>query len=164
MAAFSLRAAGEADFSQMLELFDAVARERLWIGTQPGFSRDVYRKNWSTWIKDPGDLFLVAHDGDRIVGLLIVHPHVEFGPTLGMLVDEAYRARGIGRALIERALAWARERGLRALHLLVFPHNEAALALYRAVGFVEIERFKRDVPRDDGAHWDSILMRATLSG
>lgn len=147
----------------MLVLFSDVAQEGRWIGTEPGFSRELYRKNWSAWIKNPGDLFMVAvDDTGSVIGLLIVHPHIEFGPTLGILVDERYRAQGIGRALIEHALAWGRERGLAALHLLVFPHNTAALALYAAVGFVEVERFKRDVTRDDGTVWDSILMRAAL--
>ena len=163
MAAFRVRPATAADFPEMLALFDTVARERIWIGTEPGFDRDLYRKNWTMWIEDPADLFLVALDDDLIIGLLIVHPHIEFGPTLGMMVDERYRGRGIGRALIERALAWGRERGVRALHLLVFPHNGAAIALYRAVGFEEIERFERDVTRADGTVWDSILMRASLT-
>jgi putative acetyltransferase len=162
MPAFSVRSATEADFDEMLDLFDRVAAERLWIGTEPGFNRELYRKNWALWLHDPGDLFLVAECDGGVVGLLIVHPHIEFGPTLGMLVDERYRQRGIGRAILERCLAWARARNLAALHLLVFPHNAAAINLYRALGFEEIERFARDVTRADGTIWDTILMRATL--
>ena len=162
MPAFSLRLATAADFDEMLALLDDVAREKIWLGTEPGFDRALYRKNWVAWIKDPADLFLVAVDGATILGHLVIHGHIEFGPTLGMLVSEKYRGRGIGRALIEYALAWARKRGLHALHLLVFPHNTAAIALYHSVGFVDVERFERDVTRADGQVWDTLLMRATL--
>ena len=52
--------------------------------------------------------------------------------------------------------------GAKALSLHVFPHNEAAIALYRSAGFVEIERFERDVTRQTGEVWDTIFMRKEL--
>src|SRR5215210_4924280 len=45
--------------------------------------------------------------------------------------------RGVGSALLAAAIEKAREDGLHKLALEVFPHNEAAIALYRKFGFVE---------------------------
>jgi len=43
--------------------------------------------------------------------------------------------------------------------LHVFPHNEAARTLYEQNSFWEVERFERDVTRQSGEVWDTILMR-----
>src|SRR4051794_29696750 len=49
-------------------------------------------------------------------------------------VARQLRRRGIGRALLEAAEAWARAAHVAKLELHVFPHNAAALALYEGRG------------------------------
>ncbi len=44
----------------------------------------------------------------------------------------------------------------------VFPHNEAAIALYRRVGFVEEGLLRRHYRRRDGELWDALLMALYL--
>jgi RimJ/RimL family protein N-acetyltransferase len=56
----------------------------------------------------------------------------------------------------------ARSRGLHKLALSVFPHNEAAIALYRKFGFVEEGRRRRHVRRANGELWDLIEMGLLL--
>ena len=62
---------------------------------------------------------------------------------LGLMVAESHRRRGIGRALLEQAVAWARDAEVRKLELHVFPWNEPAIALYETFGF-EREGLRRD--------------------
>ncbi len=52
-----------------------------------------------------------------------------------LFVSERYRRSGLGRALGEAAIERARELGCVRLELDVDADNEAALALYRALGF-----------------------------
>jgi ribosomal protein S18 acetylase RimI-like enzyme len=52
-----------------------------------------------------------------------------------LYVADAHRRQGIGRALMERAEALARERGAEELILLTGQTNHAAQALYRALAF-----------------------------
>jgi ribosomal-protein-alanine N-acetyltransferase len=52
-----------------------------------------------------------------------------------LVVLPAYRRRGIGRALLERAEAYARGEGARVLRVGVLAKNEAAARLYRSLGF-----------------------------
>jgi ribosomal-protein-alanine N-acetyltransferase len=113
-------------------------------------------------LDDPTRLLLVATDGDRVIGMLGTWGQSDHGINFGMLVSAAYRRMGAGRALLEATADWARKFGAPALTLHVFPHNEAAIALYRSAGFVEMERFERDVTRQDGEVWDTILMRKEL--
>lgn len=159
---YDLRRATADDFGQLLDLYEAVAAEGRWIGTEPGFDRERYRFNWLRWIDDPRFLLIVAATGGTVVGNLAVYPDLEYGFQLGMLVASAHRGRGVGRALMEHAIAWARDHAIPAVHLFVFPHNERALALYRSMGFVEIERYPADVKRANGEVWDTLLMRKEL--
>ena len=52
-----------------------------------------------------------------------------------LYVSDRARGAGMGRALVEAAVARARSRGCRRIELDVNEQNEAALALYRACGF-----------------------------
>ena len=73
------------------------------------------------------------------------------------MVAATHRRRGIGRALLDQAVAWAREAGIRKLELHVFPWNEAAIRLYETYGF-EREGIRRDHYRRDDDFVDAILM------
>ena len=55
-----------------------------------------------------------------------------------MTTRQAYRRRGLGRAMVGEVLAWARERGDRLSYLHVMRDNEAAKGLYRLSGFIRI--------------------------
>ncbi|MGZ4353969.1 MAG: N-acetyltransferase family protein, partial [Gaiellaceae bacterium] len=81
---------------------------------------------------------------------------------IGMMVAADRRGRGVGTALVAAAVEWARLRRLHKLTLSVFPHNDAALALYRKFGFVEEGRRARHIRRADGELWDLIEMGLLL--
>ena len=151
-----------ADLDCLLELFESVAGERVHIATEPGFDKTRYRRRWQASVGSKNEPCFVAVDGARVVGELRIFENSEFGPTIGMMVERAYRRRGVGRKLMEAALDWARQHGIRKLSLRVFPHNHAAIALYEQTGFTTIRRLERDVPRGSGEAWDSILMEADL--
>jgi ribosomal protein S18 acetylase RimI-like enzyme len=57
-----------------------------------------------------------------------------------VLITEAWRGRGLGHALLEGLEREARASSVEALHLLVRPENEAALALYQARGYLRNPR------------------------
>jgi RimJ/RimL family protein N-acetyltransferase len=60
---------------------------------------------------------------------------------LGVGVEREYRGQGVGSALINAALSWARrERKLNWIDLSVFAHNRQALHLYERLGFRETGR------------------------
>jgi ribosomal-protein-alanine N-acetyltransferase len=70
-----------------------------------------------------------------------------------------HRRKGVGRGLVDQALAFAAEAGVRLVLLEVRASNVAALALYRCVGFAEVNVRKRYY--DDGE--DAVEMQLSLS-
>jgi len=60
------------------------------------------------------------------------------------------------------AIDWARGQGLHKLSLSVWPHNAAAIALYRKYGFVEEGRRVKQVRRQSGELWDILDMGLLL--
>ncbi len=70
-----------------------------------------------------------------------------------LFVLETARGSGLGRALVERTVEQARERGCRRIELDVNDNNAAALALYRSLGFDN---------RDDRYGGRNLFMRLPL--
>ena len=103
----------------------------------------------------------VAEDGEEIVGRLSIardaHPASFHVASLGLMVAKSHRRRGVGRALLEQAVEWAREVGVSKLELYVFPHNEPAIALYESFGF-EREGYRRNHYRRAGELVDAVVM------
>lgn len=66
-----------------------------------------------------------------------------------MAVDESARGRGIGRRLAEAAIAEARARGAAMIELVSNHSLAPALALYRALGFVEVPMLPSEYARAD---------------
>ena len=85
-----------------------------------------------------GHAFLVILDDGRPVGSLWLGPQdrrPETGFIYDIVVDEAERNRGIGRAALAAAEDWARSVGYRALALNVLGSNPDAQRLYASVGY-----------------------------
>jgi ribosomal protein S18 acetylase RimI-like enzyme len=86
--------------------------------------------------RNPGSSF-VAVAGQRIVGAVLCGHDGRRGYLHHLVVDAAHRRQGIGRALVERALAALEAVGIRKCHLMVLPDNTAARRFYAAIGWVE---------------------------
>ena len=87
-----------------------------------------------------GDRVVVAEAAGRAVGLahLQVTPALELDRPAGKLgalvVDDAHRGRGIGRALVETMLAEARGRGCEVFFLTTAERRDDAHAFYERLG------------------------------
>ncbi len=98
----------------------------------------------SAAISNPDDLVLIAEDGRGLrLGFLHVTQTPDFftgelqGYISAVAVSEQAEGKGVARALMERAEAWARECGFRILALDVFALNIHARSFYQRLGYVE---------------------------
>lgn len=77
--------------------------------------------------------------------------------TLGMGLVPEWRGKGVGRRLIEAAVAAAFAAGMTRVQLTVRADNEAAITLYRRIGFAD-EGYHRGTDRIDGITYDTRSM------
>lgn len=82
-------------------------------------------------------------DGSVVVGHAIVSILFEDAELQRIATLPSYRRRGLARDLLHAVLDLARAEGAERLLLEVRETNLAALTLYRAEGFVEIDRRER---------------------
>ena len=121
------------------ELVDAVAAllPRLSSASPPS------RRELEAIVDAPATSFVIARDGDSVLGTLTVAvfriPTGVRAWIADVVVDESARGRGIGEALTLRAVEIARDAGARSVELTSRPTREAANRLYRRLGFEERE-------------------------
>ncbi|HUF52403.1 MAG TPA: GNAT family N-acetyltransferase [Dehalococcoidia bacterium] len=83
-----------------------------------------------------GSNFWVVEGSEGLVGMAAIKRIDEAtGRLRRMRVTEAWRRRGVARALLERAIAFCRESGYARLILDTTEHQTAAQRLYESAGF-----------------------------
>jgi len=163
----TIRPASPRDARSFLSFWSAIVREGRYVRSEEvrhplRVYRSRFRRSWT----DREAQVLAIRDG-RVVGHVYVaredHPVTRHVATLGIAVAAEHRGRGIGSALMREAFEWARDRGVEKVLLSVYPHNTAAIALYRKFGFVDEGRLARHSRKSYG-YEDEILMSAWLVG
>jgi [ribosomal protein S18]-alanine N-acetyltransferase len=94
-----------------------------------------------------------------VAGYLCLKQVLDEAEILDVAVSGSLRGRGVGRILVESALAASRERGAAVVSLEVRVGNVEAIALYRRLGFREIGLRKRYYENGE----DAILMEYIFS-
>lgn len=98
-----------------------------------------------------GRLFLALCDGEA-AGCVALRRMSDTRCELKRLyVRPAFRGRGLGRTLTERAIAAARQIGYRDMVLDTLPFLTEAIALYRRLGFEEIPQYN-DSPMQEAVY------------
>lgn len=123
---------GEADLEQVLAIENR------------SFPSPWSRQHFLDELSSSHSFPLSAFTADgRLVGYICPMLVLDEGHILDVAVDPVVRGQGVGRLLVERVLADCRASGASFVSLEVRPSNEAAVALYRVMGFVECGRRKR---------------------
>ena len=107
------------------------------------------------------ELMLVALDGERIVANACIEANRIFRYShrgeLSITVLRQYWGQGIGSALMERMISFAKEVGYKNICLDVRSDNERAIALYEKFNFEKIGVYKNYFKINDN-YYDAQLM------
>ena len=107
---------------------------------------------WRQRLANPDAVLRFAEHAGRLVGMagtsFAAHDAPDVAVVFGVYVDSAHRGHGIGRRLIAAVLDDLVDRGtIRTARLGVNGDRQAALALYRSLGFAVVGREERGEPR-----------------
>ena len=163
-----VRSAEPGDAQGLKDLGDAVGSEpEGWLVTTNGWRNVADERRYLRAIRRyPNAAVFVAEEDGEIIGRLSIardqHPASRHVADLGLMVAESHRRRGIGTALLQAAVEWARTAGIVKLELHVFPWNTGAIALYEQFGFVHEGLRKAHYRRGDD-YVDAVLMALSIS-
>ena len=128
-----IRRAGSNDLKDMVRLL----RELFAIETQFSADPEKQRRGLQQLLESSSAEVWVAERNGRIFGMITVQLLISTaeGGASGLLEDlivtSAHRRKGLGRALVEAAVRWARGQGATRVQLLADGHNVPAIIFYR---------------------------------
>ena len=146
-----------------------VARTPGLLNAQPGeIPEEVFRDTIAALAGGDNGLYLVAECDGEPVGHLLLAPlglasraHV---CTLTVVVYPRQQGLGVGRALMQQAVDWARNNPrIEKIELTVRADNQRAIALYRALGFKDEGLLQGRVKGTDGVVRDDLAMALFVS-
>lgn len=153
-----LRAAGPSDARELLEHVNSVGAEMVYLHTERIDKSVEEEQEWIKGFDGLASLLLVAEHDGKVVGSADIRRGAQTKSAhvaqLGIALGRDFRGQGLGRAILEDLVAWARNVGVRKVTLIVFATNLRAIALYRSLGFVEEGRLRghvilRGIPDDE---------------
>jgi L-amino acid N-acyltransferase YncA len=133
-----IRVAVPADWEAILPFFREIVAAGEAYAYDPRMSDAEAESMWM--VGPPGVTVVAVDDNGTVVGTANAYANRE-GPgshvaSASFMVDPSAAGRGIGRALGEWVIEWARRTGFRAIQFnAVVEANARAVALWRSLGF-----------------------------
>lgn len=92
--------------------------------------------DYTTFLSNPDKVVFFAYVDEELAGQIRVMKYWNgYAYIDDVAVDKKFRRQGVGRALIERAIKWAKEHKFPGLMLETQNNNVAACTLYEHCGF-----------------------------
>lgn len=134
-----IRDASEADLPAIVEIYNEAIRGRISTAQLDEVSVEE-RLPWFRQHSAASHPLWVAEIEDQIAGWFSFHPFIKRAAYRGtaeisVYVAEKFRRRGVGKALLEKALAHSPNLKLRALVGYIFERNESSVRLFERIGF-----------------------------
>lgn len=152
------------DSASYRRCWDVIAKERLYITEFKAPPLSGVRAQVQHNMRAKG-LFLVAVDGERVVGFAAVYridlPSLNHNGRLGAGLAPGYREMGLGTKLMARLMKMSRGK-FDFLYLDVFAKNKRAQRLYKKMGFEPCGRIKNYVKGLAYGSDDALLMQKQM--
>jgi L-amino acid N-acyltransferase YncA len=157
----TIRDAAEADLPAIIEIYNAATATRRSTARYDPVSVEERLPWFREHSPDEFPLWVTEIDGE-IAGWLSFHefirrPAYRGAVEISIYVHENFRRRGIGHALLQKAIADGPRLKVRALLGYVLGHNEASLAMFESAGFERWGRLPR-LARFENAERDLVIV------
>jgi ribosomal protein S18 acetylase RimI-like enzyme len=165
----TIRPATPADHSRLLTLHRAVAQDPNGIARIPDEITDEYIASLLAISKPIGLQLVVENEAVELIGEIHASKYglLTFNHILGnltLVVHPAWQGKGVGKGLFARFLSEVRQHfpEIRRVELEARATNEAALGLYKSLGFEQEGVYRNKNRNQDGNFTDSIPMGLIL--
>ena len=92
--------------------------------------------DYTTYLHHPDKALFFAYAGGHLAGQIIVRKNWNhYAYIEDIVVDVGFRRQGVGRALLQHVVTWARAKQLAGVMLETQNNNVAACRLYESCGF-----------------------------
>ncbi|MCR4407043.1 MAG: GNAT family N-acetyltransferase [Anaerolineae bacterium] len=157
-----LRPAVEADAPSLLAALNSVAAEEKFL-LRSRFDRSEWADPaFIRQVEQAGNLLLVAVYGGQVIGWLALsrgaEEYIHHTADLMMGIISGYRGQGLGSAMLDYALGWAREQGVEKIYISLRSGNEKAFPFYAKHGFIEEGRHNKFIKTGEGCYEDFIVL------
>lgn len=85
--------------------------------------------------KNPGLSFVACDSGGKVISTVLSGTDGRRGYLMHLAVADNYRRQGLGRKLVDLAVAALREIGISRVHVFVFKDNTAGADFWRGLGW-----------------------------
>ncbi|MEU9112031.1 GNAT family N-acetyltransferase [Streptomyces sp. NPDC048483] len=133
-----IREATAADWPAIWPFFHTIVAAGETYAYPPDIDAAAGRELWM--LEPPGRTVVAVDEDGTVLGSAKMNPNHMGGAShiasASFMVDPRHGRRGVGRALGEHVLAWARAEGYRGIQFnSVIETNTAAVALWQSLGF-----------------------------
>lgn len=157
-----MRDARESDLPEIVEIYNSTIPSRMVsadiepvaVEQRIGWFREHDPRRRPLWVvEEDGEVIGWLSLGDFWDGRPAYHATAE----IGLYVKDGYRARGLGRRLVEEAIGRAPELGIETLIAGTFAHNGPSVKLFERFGFEKWAHFP-EVAELDGVKRDLLVL------
>lgn len=158
-----IRKARTSDGPAILEIILPVIREGATYSLDPDMGEAAALAYWM----NPDQDTFVAEESNVIVGTYFIRPNQGGGGghvcNCGYMTRSAAVGRGVARSMCQHSLAYARERGYRAMQFnFVVSTNERAVRLWQSLGFEIVGRLPSAFRHPTQGYVDALVMYQLL--
>ncbi len=161
-----IRDAVEADLPAIVEIYNAAILRRISTAQLETVSVEE-RLPWFCEHSAESHPLWIAEIGEGMAGWLSFHSFLtrcayRGTAEISIYVSEKLRRTGVGRALLEKAIAYSPSLEITALVGCIFGHNEPSLQLFQRLGF-ERWGFLPRIARVEGVERDLVIVGRHIS-
>ncbi len=159
-----IRYATKEDVVILKKMFNKVVQEKRFLPTLQEIDIEEVENGWLDFRFQ--NSIVVAEIKGEVVGQVqlerLEDAAAQHVCEIGIIIDPGYRGKGVGSALLEKAIQTAKHLGFEKITLSVFSTNNKAIKLYTKLGFIEVGRREKQF-KIMNEYIDEILMERFLT-
>ena len=155
---FTVRPIAKKDAKNCAEILNFIIRQ----GGTTAYEEPFTENSFDHYYREGSTLCFVAEKAGRVIGFQGLFDIGDKALSIGSFTDRQKPINGSGRALIERSVKAAKEKGYQSIIARITSDNEAGLGYYSHFGFSDKYVLYNDHQRPDGRWVDRVVKQLLL--